>query len=390
MFLVTEKIPQAPRPAPVPRPYRPSSGSAVHPGGVSPATSAEPRSPAAEDEHAGPGTGDDRRVARARAAGRLRASESGIAAAALAAGAAGRRWPRAAAPGRGQRVHQQRRAAGVEGGVARAARRRAAARGRRASTGSPRARGRRAGSPGSTSSRTARARRRRSRTASRRRAGRARRCPGGPPARRSGASTRVLVDASTSGQSAQAPQHAGDDGGGRGAHPPALRDAVVGDDAQPGRRPAQLARRRPGTRGRPGATRRWAARPRPIAGDRDLQPGGQDGELEDVVAVSASPAQSNAGPRLALVAGTRTPDRGRRPSQAQLRGGGRGVDRDGHAAPARPEMAHSGSLRPLPVTVQTTRWPGSSSPAAATCSRPATEAADAGSTNTASLRASSR
>ena len=55
-----------------------------------------------------------------------------------------------------------------------------------------------------------------------------------------------------------------------------------------------------------------------------------------------------------------------------------------------PEMAHSGSLRPLPVTVQTTRWPGSSSPAAATCSRPATEAAEAGSTKTASLRASSR
>ena len=55
-----------------------------------------------------------------------------------------------------------------------------------------------------------------------------------------------------------------------------------------------------------------------------------------------------------------------------------------------PEIAHSGSLSPLPVTVQTIRWPGSSSPAAATCSRPATEAADAGSTKTASLRASSR
>ena len=49
-----------------------------------------------------------------------------------------------------------------------------------------------------------------------------------------------------------------------------------------------------------------------------------------------------------------------------------------------PEIAHSGSFRPLPVTVHTTREPAGSSPACATCSNPATEAADAGSTNTAS------
>ena len=55
-----------------------------------------------------------------------------------------------------------------------------------------------------------------------------------------------------------------------------------------------------------------------------------------------------------------------------------------------PEMAHSGSLSPLPVTVQTTVDPRGSRPSAAVCSSPATLAADAGSTKTASLRATSR
>ena len=55
-----------------------------------------------------------------------------------------------------------------------------------------------------------------------------------------------------------------------------------------------------------------------------------------------------------------------------------------------PEIAHSGSFRPLPVTVHTTRSPASRVPCSRACNRPATLAADAGSTKTASLAASSR
>src|SRR5690606_6350042 len=42
-----------------------------------------------------------------------------------------------------------------------------------------------------------------------------------------------------------------------------------------------------------------------------------------------------------------------------------------------PEIAQSGSLSPLPVTVQTIRWPGSTRPSACAWSRPATLAAEA-------------
>lgn len=55
-----------------------------------------------------------------------------------------------------------------------------------------------------------------------------------------------------------------------------------------------------------------------------------------------------------------------------------------------PATAQSGSLRPLPVTVQTIRWPGSTRPASALASRPATDAAEAGSTKTPSCAANSR
>ena len=55
-----------------------------------------------------------------------------------------------------------------------------------------------------------------------------------------------------------------------------------------------------------------------------------------------------------------------------------------------PEMAHSGSFSPLPVTVHTIVWPGSTSPASNDLSRPATDAADAGSTNTPSWAARRR
>src|SRR3954471_13489925 len=47
-----------------------------------------------------------------------------------------------------------------------------------------------------------------------------------------------------------------------------------------------------------------------------------------------------------------------------------------------PATAQSGSLRPLPVTVHTIRWPGSTLPCSAAFSRPATDAAEAGSTKT--------
>ncbi len=55
-----------------------------------------------------------------------------------------------------------------------------------------------------------------------------------------------------------------------------------------------------------------------------------------------------------------------------------------------PEIAHSGSFRPLPVTVHTTRRPGGKVPCSCAISKPATLAAEAGSTKTASLLASSR
>src|SRR5256714_1821971 len=54
------------------------------------------------------------------------------------------------------------------------------------------------------------------------------------------------------------------------------------------------------------------------------------------------------------------------------------------------EIAHSGSLSPCPVTVQTTRDPAGTSPTSVTWSNPATLAALASSTNTPTCRASSR
>ena len=71
---------------------------------------------------------------------------------------------------------------------------------------------------------------------------------------------------------------------------------------------------------------------------------------------SASPKQSNPGPRFAEVAGTRTVRR--TPLQPQLgRDGGR-VGRDRRRGCAAPAIAHSGSFRPWPVSMQTTVAPG--------------------------------
>ena len=55
-----------------------------------------------------------------------------------------------------------------------------------------------------------------------------------------------------------------------------------------------------------------------------------------------------------------------------------------------PAIAHSGSFRPLPVTVHTTRSPAGKVPASCAYKSPATLAAEAGSTKTASAVASSR
>ena len=54
------------------------------------------------------------------------------------------------------------------------------------------------------------------------------------------------------------------------------------------------------------------------------------------------------------------------------------------------DTAQSGSLRPLPVTVHTTREPAATWPCSRAWSSPATLAAEASSPNTASLAASSR
>ena len=112
--------------------------------------------------------------------------------------------------------------------------------------------------------------------------------------------------ASTSGHSDQAPHHPGDDGRGRGAHPPPLRDPVRPRPPAARTASSRARRRRRGTRGRRGASRRWAGRPRPLPAPRRTVPTGATANSTTSWQVRARPAQSKAGPRLALVAGTRT------------------------------------------------------------------------------------
>ena len=110
---------------------------------------------------------------------------------------------------------------------------------------------------------------------------------------------------------------------------------------------------------------------------------------------SASPSASKPGPRLALVAGTRTRTTGATEA-IEL---GRGPSADGPARRRRrqwwagdgaPDSAQSGSFRPLPVIVHTGRDPAGICPLALVRSSPATLADEASSPNTASLVASSR
>ena len=117
---------------------------------------------------------------------------------------------------------------------------------------------------------------------------------------------RVLVDLVDVRAQRPRADHTGHDGRCRGTHPPSLRDPVVGDHPQPGRRPAQLVAG--------GAERaddevrlvRRAGPPRPLPAPRRTVRRGRRRTRRRRGSVRASPAQSKAGPRLALVAGTRT------------------------------------------------------------------------------------
>ena len=166
---------------------------------------------------------------------------------------------------------------------------------------------------GATSSRTRPgARRLASRRASSPPSRQARDVVGWPSSSAASASTASSVDrSSTSGHSAQAPQR-------RRRRPrrptsPARGRAGCGCRAttrRPARRPAELGRRRPGTRGRPGATRRCGTLAGALAGDRRPQARrGRTANVDVVVAASApGRTRRTPGPRLALVAGTRTRD----------------------------------------------------------------------------------
>ena len=220
----------------------------------------------------------------------------------------------------------------------------------------------------------------------RRRAGRRRRCRGAPRVAWPAAGRRRGRSSPTSGHSAQAPTHAGDDGGGRRAQPAPVRDAVARATT---RRPggvqpssAKAARKARTTR----CARRWAARRRPRRRPRPSSPDRPTGELDDVVPASARPAQSKPGRgwRWSRARGRGTRLRVGRAHRPSCAAAAARVDRDGH----RRRSAGDRPLRVLEAVAgdraddALTR--GSSSPAAATCSRPATQAADAGSTKTAS------
>src|SRR5690606_14451133 len=88
--------------------------------------------------------------------------------------------------------------------------------------------------------------------------------------------------------------------------------------------------------------------------------------------------------------GQRRPAHPSRPSASAAWKASTGTRTGSISLPSAVRSAHWGSLSPCPVTVQTTRDPGASPPAAATLSRPATDAAEAGSTKTPSRVDSSR
>ena len=173
---------------------------------------------------------------------------------------------------------------------------------------------------------------------------------------------------------------------------PRRAGSVAAAQPQPGRRAAasrasNAARASPARRG---AARRARRLRRPRRRRRSTgRPVGAPATSTSSYRSSARPSASKPGPRLALVAGTRTVHRPRpserhRQREAERGRGGVRVDRRRvDRRRARRTIAQSGSLRPWPVTVQTTARPGRSHALRrAPASRPATPAADAGSTKT--------
>ena len=363
-----------------------------------PPTLAAPSAPAVRRARPAPGRSGRRRTRpRPGRGSRSRPHQRVGAAASPAPGTAGAAGPRSrAAAGRVRRSGP--RPAAPPG--RRRARRRRAARWPAAARGPSRSTARLSGhehrrraAPDAGSSRTrVRAARRPSRRGSARRAGRPRRCPGGPrarwrapAARRRRAGPRRRRTSAPAGDAARRRSPPADEprprpcgmrlvqrsaSGGRGAPSASKRRVHRPHDEVPV--VARAPRRRP----------RRAPRRRPVAVGRVA-----DAHDDLVVQVEGEAEASKPGPRLALVAGTRTRDRrGSCRLQAERGGGGADVgrDRDGCRC-CICRRAVSGSLRPWPVTVQTTRWPGSSRPRAAACSSPATPPRCAGSTKTPSL-----
>src|SRR5262249_3792499 len=103
----------------------------------------------------------------------------------------------------------------------------------------------------------------------------------------------------------------------------------------------------------------------------------------------AAAGASTPGPGFALVAGTRRrPGRSAHSIQARPRAAAAAPESTGTVVGAgAPDRAQSGSFRPLPVIVQTTREPVGTRPSADAASRPATLADEPSSPNTASSRA---
>ena len=219
-------------------PDRPPAARTVHPGGVSAATAAAGRS-AARPAPArwAPRRRRRRHAPSARSRSTSAATPASRRALPLVQPVLGGR--RAAAPGRGSARATSRAARPALRGVG-VRHARAAARGRRASRACRRARAPPARRPGATSSRTARAPVG-VHPAKGRPAEQAGRDVVGMPLELGGQpQDRVVVDGLDVRAQRPGAQHPGDDGRRGRAQPPPVRDGVLRDHAQPGRRPAEL------------------------------------------------------------------------------------------------------------------------------------------------------
>ena len=174
----------------------------------------------------------------------------------------------------------------------------------------------------------------RSRTAWPRRAGRARRCPDAPRARRSAGAPRRRRCRRRPGRAPRRRRPRRRPRPPRSPCPGPAGCALSATTRRPGGvQPSSVAGGPERAHDQVRLVGRQLARAHAV--DRHLEARREDGELEDVVAASARPAQSNAGPRLALVAGTRTRTGPHRPSWAAAAAASTGMVR-GAGAPRSP------------------------------------------------------